>query len=155
MKKTLGFICAILITVFAIMPNAYAEVQKDYGNLDMNRWVYFASDNNETADLLIDITSFDYTPSNNEKLLCNLWICYYKDDNSYDLQNLTVDYFGKTTTCNSVVLYDKNGNIKTSYTDPVPMPTRIVPSSFGEVIYFVAFPPELMEKLREEAMKNQ
>ena len=121
----------------------------------MNRWVYFASDNNETTDLLIDITSFDYTPSNNEKLLCNLWICYYKDDNSYDLQNLTVDYFGKTTTCNSVVLYDKNGNIKTSYTDPVPMPTRIVPSSFGEVIYFVAFPPELMEKLREEAMKNQ
>ena len=71
MKKILGFIFAILITIFAIMPNAYAEVQKDYGNLDMNRWVYFASDNNETTDLLIDITSFDYTPSNNEKLLCN------------------------------------------------------------------------------------
>ena len=39
MKRILGFIFAILITVFAVMPNAYAEAQKNYGNLDMNRWV--------------------------------------------------------------------------------------------------------------------
>lgn len=37
MKKLLGFICVLLIAIFAVMPNVYAEAQKDYGNLDMNR----------------------------------------------------------------------------------------------------------------------
>lgn len=149
MKKLLGFIFATLIMIFSVMPSVYAEAQKNYGNLDMNRWMYFASDNNNT-DLLIDITSFDYKPSTKEKLLCNLWVCYYKSDNSYSFQNMTVDYLDKTTTFNSIVMYDKNGNIETSYTEPFPQPSRIVPSSFGELIYFVAFPPEIMEKLQEE-----
>lgn len=49
MKKLLGFICAILITIFAVMPNTYAEAQKDYGNLDMNRWVVIGS--NDDSDV--------------------------------------------------------------------------------------------------------
>ena len=52
MRRLLSFIFAILIVVFAVMPNVYAEAQKDYGNLDMNRWVVIGS--NDDSDVLID-----------------------------------------------------------------------------------------------------
>ena len=154
MKKLIGVICAILITVFAVMPNAYAEEQKTYGNLDMNRWVLIGKSNID-QDLLVDMTSFDYSSSTYNKLLCNLWVCYFNQDNSYSLQNMTVDYFDKSYTIDSIVLYDKNGHIEYSDTDQWAKKNKIVPSSMAEIIYYVAFPPELMEKLKEKAMKNQ
>lgn len=154
MKKLLGFICAILITVFAVMPNTYAEAQKDYGNLDMNRWVLIGK-SNIYQDLLVDITSFDYTASTHDRLLCNLWVCYFKQDNSYSLQNMTVDYFDKSYTIDSIVLYDKDGHIEYSETDQWAKKNKIVPGSMAEIIHYVAFPPELMEKFKEEAMKNK
>ena len=52
MRRILSFIFAILIVVFAVMPNTYAETQKDYGNLDMNRWGVFLEDEDRTV--LID-----------------------------------------------------------------------------------------------------
>ena len=58
MKKLLGFICVLLIAVFAVMPNTYAEAQKDYGNLDMDRWVLLG--HTEDKDVLIDKKSVDY-----------------------------------------------------------------------------------------------
>lgn len=154
MKKVLGFICAILITIFAVMPNVYAEAEKDYGNLDMNRWVLIGK-SNINQDLLVDITSFDYTSSTNDKLLCNLWVCYFKEDNSYSLQNMTIDYFDKSYTIDSIVLYDKDGHIEYSETYQWPQKNKIVPDSMAEIIHYVAFPPELIEKLKEEAIKNQ
>ena len=154
MKKILGFIFVILIMVFTVMPNIYAEAQKNYGNLDMNRWAYVGSDT-QNVDLLIDVTSFDYSSSTKNKLVCNLWICYFRQDTSRNLQNMTVDYFDKSFTIDSMVSYDKDGNIEYNYTAPLPKRNKIAPGSMAEIIYYVAFPPELMEKLKEEAMKNQ
>lgn len=154
MRRLLSFIFAILIAVFAVMPNVYAEAQKDYGNLDMNRWVYVASDT-QNVDLLVDVTSFDYSSSTVNKLVCNLWVCYFRQDTSRNLQNLTVNYFDKSFTIDSMVSYDKDGNIEYNYTNPLPERNKIVPGSMVEIIYYVAFPPELMEKLKEEAMKNK
>lgn len=148
MKRILGFIFAILITVFAVMPNAYAEAQKNYGNLDMNRWVYAGSDT-QNMDLLIDITSLDYSSSTTNKLICNLWVCYFYEDRSYSLQNLTIDYKDKSYTVDSIVVYDKNGNMDYSYTDPVPSKAKVVPSSMGEIIYYIAFPPEYIDTIKE------
>ena len=54
-----------------------------------------------------------------------------------------------------MVSYDKDGNIEYNYTNPLPERNKIVPGSMAEIIYYVAFPPELMEKLKEEAMKNK
>lgn len=156
MKKFLGCVFAVLIAVFAVMPNVYAEAQKDYGNLDMNRWVYFGRDNDNTTHLLIDVTSLNYYDSQDNNLLCNLWVCYFKvKTGKYNLQNLTINYDKKTYAMESYVSYKKNDDIESSRTIENPKFSRIVPNSFGETIYDVAFPYELMEKLKEEAIKNQ
>lgn len=57
MRRILSFIFAILIVVFAVVPNVYAEAQKDYGNLDMDRWVLLG--HTEDKDVLIDKKSVD------------------------------------------------------------------------------------------------
>lgn len=155
MRRLLSFIFAILIVVFAVMPNVYAEAQNDYGNLDMNRWVLIGTTTSMDKDLLIDKTSLDYTSSTDKDLLCNLWICYFNNaDRNYSMQNVTVNYFDKSYTIDTIVIYDKNGNIEFNYTDPVPQKEKVVPSSMGEILYYVAFPPELMESIRKEAMKD-
>ena len=63
------------------------------------------------------------------------------------------DYYDNSSLYYSV--YDKDGNIEYNYTNPLPERNKIVPGSMAEIIYYVAFPPELMEKLKEEAMKNK
>ena len=91
MKKLIGVIFAILITVFAVMPNAYAEVQKDYGNLDMSRWVLLGR--TEDSDVLIDKKSVDYYIDYKDDLLCNFWVCHFSNnENKYRLENVTISY---------------------------------------------------------------
>ena len=75
MKKLLGVICALLIAIFAVMPNVYAEAQKDYGNLDMNRW--FALGETDEYDILIDLKSMNYQLNYKRDLVCDFWVCYF------------------------------------------------------------------------------
>lgn len=75
MKKLLGFICVLLIAIFAVMPNVYAEAQKDYGNLDMNRW--FALGETDEYDILIDMKSMNYQLNYKKDLVCDFWVCYF------------------------------------------------------------------------------
>ena len=110
MKKLLGFICALLIAVFAVMPNTYAEAQKDYGNLDMNRWVVVEEvDNN---NILVDKLSIEYFDKDGSKL-CNLWMCTFdKDKKSYVLDNITLIYEKRMFSLNDTIYFDSKGKIK-------------------------------------------
>lgn len=111
MKKLLGFICAILITIFAVMPNTYAEAQKDYGNLDMNRWVVIGS--NDDSDVLIDKMSIDYKVDYKNHLLCNFWVCYFfYNEDKYTLENTTINYEEKTLSVDAFADYYKSGGLK-------------------------------------------
>ena len=76
MKRILGFIFAILITVFAVMPNAYAEAQKNYGNLDMNRWVVLTQ--SESNDVLLDAATIDYYSDYTDEIIIIIRIIQMK-----------------------------------------------------------------------------
>lgn len=153
MKKILGFICAILITVFAIMPNAYAEVQKDYANLDMNRWVFVAPFNDR--DILIDKTSFDYKLEYKDKLLCNLWVCYFfNNEDQYTFHNITIDYNNKALSLDSYITYNKKGEVLDSYTLPYQDFKKVVPGSVGELYYYIAFHPDYVDEIKKQLKKE-
>lgn len=137
MKKLLGFICVLLIAVFAVMPNTYAEAQKDYGNLDMNRWVVVEEvDNN---NILVDKLSIEYFDEDGSKL-CNLWMCTFdKDKKSYVLDNITLIYEKRMFSLNDTIYFDSKGKIKKSYNYTNTEFSKIVPSSIGESIYYFVF----------------
>lgn len=137
MKKLLGFICVLLIAVFAVMPNTYAEAQKDYGNLDMNRWVVVEEiDNN---NILVDKLSIEYFDKDGSKL-CNLWMCTFdKDKKSYVLDNITLIYEKRMFSLNDTIYFDSKGKIKKSYNYTNTEFSKIVPSSIGESIYYFVF----------------
>ena len=91
MKKLLGLICVLLIAIFAVMPNVYAEAQKDYGNLDMNRWGVLVQ--TEEQDTLLDAATIDYYSDYTDEIICTLWICNYNNsDGSYVLDNFLFKY---------------------------------------------------------------
>lgn len=147
MKKILGFICAILITVFAIMPNAYAETQKTYGDLDMNRWMLIGSSDN--SDILLDQKSVDYKIDYKDNLLCNFWVCYfYFNDGKYTLENTTINYEEKNLSVDAFAEYDKDGKLKNSYTYTYQEFRKIIPGSVGEFFYLEFFPKERINDIR-------
>lgn len=143
MKKLLGFICVLLIAVFAVMPNTYAETQKDYGNLDMNRW--FALGETDEYDILIDMKSMNYQLNYKKDLVCDFWVCYfYNNEDKYVLSNMITNYDEKTISLRGIAIYNKNNESQGSNSLPFPKEERIIPGSIGEFLYSVSFPPEYM-----------
>lgn len=150
MKRILGFIFAILITVFAVMPNAYAEAQKNYGNLDMNRWVVLTQ--SESNDVLLDAATIDYYSDYTDEIICNLWICNYNNANgSYLLDNISFKYNDRSFCLDSYTEYDKTGKVIDSFTSPLKNFEKIIPGSFSESLYFIAFYPSRMDDIRKYA----
>ena len=153
MKKLIGVIFAILITVFAVMPNAYAEVQKDYGNLDMSRWVLLGR--TEDSDVLIDKKSVDYYIDYKDDLLCNFWVCHFSNnENKYRLENVTISYNNKTLSVDSYAEYNKKGEIQDSHTYSYQDFTKIIPGSIGEVFYLGFFDKNYLDEIRTHAKKR-
>lgn len=154
MKKLIGVIFAILITVFAVMPNAYAEAQKNYGNLDMNRWVVIGR--SEETDILVDKETIDYKLNFKDDLLCNLWVCHFTNDKGiYILQNITLNYDEKTLSVDSFANYNKNGTLEDSYTYPYQEFDKIIPESIGEEFYIALFPKDKINDLKNYIKQNQ
>ena len=154
MKKVIGFICAILITIFAIMPNVYAEAEKDYGNLDMNRWVVIGR--SEEKDLLIDKETINYKLNFKEDLLCNLWVCHFiNNEDIYTLENITLNYDEKTLSIDSYASYNKNGILQDSYTYPYQEFDKIIPESMGEAFYIALFPKDKISDIKNYAKQKQ
>lgn len=153
MRRLFSFIFAILIAVFAVMPNVYAEAQKDYGNLDMNRWVLLG--HTEDKDVLIDKKSVDYYINYQDDLLCNFWVCHYlNNENKYILENVTISYNNKTISVDSYAEYDKKGDLQDSYTYPYQKFTKIIPGSIGEVFYLGFFQQEYLDDIKTYAKKR-
>lgn len=153
MRRLLSFIFAILITVFAVMPNTYAEAQKDYGNLDMNRWVVIGS--NDDSDVLIDKMSIDYKVDYKNHLLCNFWVCYFfYNEDKYTLENTTINYEEKTLSVDAFADYYKSGGLKDSRTYSFHNFTKIIPGSVGEIFYMGFFPKERVDEIKNYVKEN-
>ena len=141
MKKLIGVICAILITFFAVMPNAYAEAQKDYGNLDMSRWEIFLEDEDRTV--LIDKNLIDYKSDYKDNILSNFWVChFFTIENKMIMENVTINYNERTLGVDAFVEYDKEGNLKNSETFSYPKYNKIIPGTVGEDLLNFFFPKE-------------
>ena len=158
MKKLLGFICTILITVFSVMPNVYAEAQNNYGNLDMNRW--FALGETDEYAILIDMKSMNYQLNYKKDLVCDFWVCYfYNNEDKYVLSNMITNYDEKTISLAGIAIYNKNDESQGSNSISFPKEQRIIPGSTGEFLYSVSFPPEYIndnsvQKIKEN-LKNK
>lgn len=148
MKKLLEVICALLIAIFAVMPNVYAEAQKDYGNLDMNRWVVLVQ--SEEKDTLLDAATIDYYSDYTNEIFCTLWICNYNNnDDSYTLDNLLFKYKDKSFCLESYIQYDKTGKIIDSATLTYKQFNKVIPGSLSEGLYYLAFHPERIEAIKK------
>ena len=141
MKKLIGVICAILIMFFAVIPNAYAEAQKAYGNLDMSRWEVFLEDEDRTV--LIDKNLIDYKSDYKDNLLSNFWVChFFAIENKMIMENVTINYNERTLGVDAFVEYDKEGNLKNSETFSYPKYNKIIPGTVGEDLLNFFFPKE-------------
>lgn len=146
MRRILGFICAILITVFAIIPNTYAEAQRDYGTLDMNRWGVFLEDEDRTV--LIDKNLIDYKSDYKGNLLSNFWVChFFTIENKMIMENITINYNERTIAVDAFVEYDKEGNLKNSETFSYPKYNKIIPGTVGEDLLNFFFPKEHIKEI--------
>lgn len=148
MKKLLGFICVLLIAVFAVMPNTYVEAQKDYGNLDMNRWGVLVQ--TEEKDTLLDAATIDYYSDYTDEIICTLWICNYNNsDGSYVLDNFLFKYKDRSFCLKSYVEYDKTGKVIDSATFPFEKFEKVIPGSLSEGLYYLAFHPEIIDDIKK------
>lgn len=154
MRRILSFIFAILIVVFAVMPNVYAEAQKNYGNLDMSRWAVIVQA--EEMDILVDKNTIDYKLNLKNNLLCNLWVCHFMNNkDEYELQNITFNYDEKTLSIDSLIKYNKEGVLQDSYTPSYQEFEKIVPESIGEIFYIALFPKEKLNDIRNYVTQNK